>query len=205
MITNAALRGEWVAPDGKTIKLPQSGLTPNPEIESSLLGGLNETLASQIFQLITINDITQRTQPPVYYSGKNGDWLNDAQGNPIKSGGQEMRFNGLPPFLVEQAGERNFADSRFFLINEHALNITKTGLNQFGTNEQLEGILSQNKEFPLIIAVDGRKLFGELGVPNHAILITGYNPSTKEVTLADPNFPSITSTHDLQELFDATT
>ena len=163
-IVEAALSGSWRAPDGKEIKLPAAGLMPLPGIESSLLGGEERTLASQIFQLVTVNDILQRLNPPIIYSGKDGDILRSTEGKPVTIDGSDT-FKGLPPSLVEQAAERNFGDSEAFIVNKDLPGV-KTHMLQFGSAQELSQALTSAKQFPLLIPVDGRKIFGELGVPN---------------------------------------
>jgi hypothetical protein len=203
VVATTALTGQWTAPDGKQIKLDPKGLVPGEE-EMGLLGGYNRSLESQIFQLTMTNDILQRLKKPVFYTGTDDDTFTYANGEPAEFDGSK-RLIGLPLNDVEQAGERDFGDSDFFLVNSSMAkshNIPHGGLTEFGTVPDLEAQLRQTNKFPLLMAVDGRKLSG-MGVPDHAIRLLAYDPKTGYITVSDPNFPGTTSEVSVEELFEA--
>jgi hypothetical protein len=202
VVATAALTGQWTAPDGKPIKLDPRGLVPGSE-EAGFLNGIGRDEASQLFQLAITNDITQRLEEPIFYNGTAGDEVTSANGQPAAyEGGNQLI--GLPPDLVAQAGQRDFGDSNFFLMSGVMVesgNLPTNGLTEFPSSSALKAILSQSENYPMLMGVDGRKLFGADGL--HVIRILSEDPKSGNVTVSDPNFPSRTSEFSFQELYQA--
>ncbi len=70
MIATAALEGTWTAGDGKTIKIPKDSMTPGWEERKFPPEDFLRTHASQIFQVVALNDVGQREKVPTEFVQK---------------------------------------------------------------------------------------------------------------------------------------
>jgi len=77
MITTTALTGSWTAPDGKQIKIDANSLSPQPESGGHPPKDGDRSFATQVMNVVMVNDITQRRSPPEYYSQESSEGNND--------------------------------------------------------------------------------------------------------------------------------
>jgi hypothetical protein len=204
IVATAALTGQWTAPDGKQIKLDPNGLQLNADDEGAI-AGFNRDEASRVFQVTMVNDITQRQSTPIYFSGGTGEELTYANGRVANMGG-EHQLLGLPPSEVAKLAQRDFGDGNFFLINQQMVKADKlnpAGLTEFQSPSTLQWDLQHGGGFPYEIALNGQKLFGALGTPNHAIRLLREDPSNGDVTVSDPNLPRLTEGFTINQLYQA--
>jgi hypothetical protein len=127
MITSAAISGEWIARDGKTIKLDQDSLRAGPEERNYPPVDGWRSQASQIFQVVAINDFGQHRRMPLSFiqkeqsswpllrnmmafAGYRGEYWRLADG-------REVDFGGLGPEAVAEENQRLLGDSKVVLYN----------------------------------------------------------------------------------------
>jgi hypothetical protein len=87
ILSTTALTGQWVAPDGKTIKLDQGSMVPGVEERTNRPQDGQRSYATQLMNLALVNDTTQRRPDPLFYSmdkpsagGDTGERLKSADG-----------------------------------------------------------------------------------------------------------------------------
>ena len=128
MITSAALTGEWKAGDGKVIKVPNGSLKPGWEEEHFPPKNGLRSHASQVFQVVALNDVGQREKEPVEYVQKHqslsslffaiGQQYMPASEYLLPNGyevwrdkrGVETNFNGLSGRQIQEESKRLFGD-----------------------------------------------------------------------------------------------
>ncbi|MBA3859583.1 MAG: hypothetical protein C0507_21975 [Cyanobacteria bacterium PR.3.49] len=128
MITSAALEGKWTAPDGKVITIPEDSMTPGME-ESVFppVDGLR-THASQIFQVVALNDVGQREKEPKEFVQKPAGpasmfhtlashllpaseyWMPNGYEVWRDSSAKETAFMGLTGKQIQEESQRLFGD-----------------------------------------------------------------------------------------------
>lgn len=128
MITTAALTGEWRARDGKVIKMPKDSMTPGwEELFFPPVDGWR-THASQIFQVVALNDIGMRENDPKHFVHKptpeggyrhmltmkhlpwSEYWMPNGAEVWRDTRGREMPFNGVSGRQIQEASKRLFGD-----------------------------------------------------------------------------------------------
>lgn len=128
MITTAALEGKWTATDGKVITIPKDSMKPGFE-ESAFppVDGLR-THASQIFQVVALNDVGQREKEPKEFVQKPAGpssmlhtlasymlpaseiWMPNGYEVWRDASGAETAFGGLSGRQIQEESERLFGD-----------------------------------------------------------------------------------------------
>jgi hypothetical protein len=102
LITTTALTGSWTAPDGKNIKIDANSLVPQPESATHPPKDGDRSFATQVMNVVMVNDITQRRNPPEYYSQEASEGNND--------NGERLRYaNGteVPSYEDKTKGARS--------------------------------------------------------------------------------------------------
>jgi hypothetical protein len=148
MVVSAAVAGEWIAQDGKTIKLDKDSLNATGEETNYPPIDGWRSQASQIFQVTVLNDISQRTETPHSFLQKSqsgftplrtleaivgyrGEYWRDPNG-------AETKFRGLPPKYLADENERLLGDRNVVLNNVGVRSSSKQVLsNQVSTQQAL--------------------------------------------------------------------
>jgi hypothetical protein len=128
MITTAALNGEWKAGDGKVIKIPKDSMKPGWEEEIFPPKDGLRSHASQIFQVVALNDVGQREKEPLEYVQKpqpvtslfyalgqqflpaSEYWMPNGYEVWRDGKGQETQFAGLTGRQIQEESKRLFGD-----------------------------------------------------------------------------------------------
>lgn len=193
MIVQGALTGQYVAADGKVIKLDPSNYVPGREELDRIPQDGSRSNASQIFQAVALNDIFQRQNPPLTYvqgrpgengPGDSGERLVNADGKVVAN------FGGLGTKDMNDEAKRLIGEA--FCINNVASGFGD-GPTSFKTEQEMIDFIKKAQaegDLPLSIVVDANHpLFGA-GIENggfagHVVSITDYNPATGQVKISN--------------------
>lgn len=183
MIADAAITGEWTAPDGKKIKIPPQNLVPDAEARANPPDDGRRGFADQIFQAVSLNDVGQRETPPKYFASRPpeggadvGDFWTDENGKPLlrekkdKDGNVVRDDKGNPVMEPDRFGGLGYHEIndevRRLTGQEHAVIVSWNDgkLLTFDSEDELRNIIvdaQENNQMPLIIGVTGDDtLFG---------------------------------------------
>lgn len=87
IVVEGALTGTYTASDGVKVKVSADSLKPGKEETPTYPTGEDRSHASQIFQVLVTNDITQRRNPPA-------EFVQTTEGGTDEDGGERLRVNG---------------------------------------------------------------------------------------------------------------
>lgn len=128
MITTAALEGAWKSGDGKLIKIPDGSLKPGWEEQKFPPTDGLRSHASQIFQVVALNDVGQREKEPKEYVQKLAEagsilhalgsamlpwseyWMPNGYEVWKDASGKETAFQGLSGRQIQEESKRLFGD-----------------------------------------------------------------------------------------------
>jgi len=205
ILTQSALQGKYVAPNGRVIQLDRDSMEPvrngygKTDVARPLDG--NRSYATQVLNHAMVNEITQRREPPQFYKQLH----RDADGKPLRNGDSGERLiyaDGKPCFdsdgkLIDspdvsmddmaESMERFTGERDVFLMNDE-YGKDRQRMRSFGSPQELADRLKSGK-MPVIIYVNGRdEAFG--GSPNgehgaHVVTIRDYDPKTGMVTISN--------------------
>ena len=197
MLSSTALNSYYQSPDGKRISIDAQSLQPDHESASGETINAKRNDATQIFDLVAINNYWQRRVPPFSYvqrqstgAGDTGERLLNSFGQPIKtSDGRYLDQPSLDCVAMATIGKEVGIQGNFLIANR----ATDAGAGAIVSSatqldETLKDMLS--KGHPAMIFVhSGNKLFtGKYGVGGggwHVVTIDSYNPSTKTFHLSN--------------------
>jgi hypothetical protein len=128
MVASASITGEWIANDGKTIKLDPASLQAHGEEKNYPPVDGWRSQASQIFQVTAINDMSQRSPVPhSFLQESRSDWwairtVEAALGSRGEywrkdEDGLQTKFHGLPLKFVAEENKRLLGDSDVVIAN----------------------------------------------------------------------------------------
>lgn len=205
LIVTAAITGEWTAPDGRHITVDNSSFRPGTEERRLTYPDTGaRTHASQIFQLVAVNNAVQRRVPPQYYRQEaptntrdTGERLYDERNRPVmeEAGGRRVAVQqpSLTDNEIGQLGQR-LTNERSYLLT-HSSMPGGDGVRSISSEAQFQDVIEasiRDQQLPLTIGVDANHpSFRGNGLPGnrgqlHAVSLTGYNPATRQLTIEDP-------------------
>lgn len=202
MAATTAVTGKWTAPDGKVITIDQASLKPGSEEQTypPAKDG-NRTFATQVLNLVMVNDALQRRNPPQSYVQAapetpsdphdkrapvdTGERTLDANGNVVKdNSGRPISGPDITTSDIAQVSKRlNGA-------NAHVIDFTtgQGSVDSVLNENQLRHRLSQFKQqghFPITLGVDGAHWpitgIEQPGYGGHVVTIDGYDEKTGKV------------------------
>ncbi len=194
MITTVALTGEYVASDGKHIKIDQDSLTPGREESKLPPVEPGRTYATQLMTLAMVNDVLQRRMPPEYYSqgrvegiGDTGERVVNADGTPRATFPHEpgIWVPDLQALATRLDGRPNSV-----LANDTVLQ--SENLQRFGTEDEFKARLREMKEnhnLPAVIMVDVSDPIygwgGDRSKPGvwHMVIVDNYDENTGKIRM----------------------
>lgn len=209
MVTTTALTGEWKAPDGKTIKIDNQSLVPGKSERNENRDTNERSYATQITNVVMMNDVTQRREPPQYYAqgpagaGDNGERIYNRFNDPSSAVQQTvtdshghqtttpMKRPDVTNAEIAAEAQRLSGGREFYLNGSNQGN--GNGTFHARTQEEFEQHLKQMKDqhqFPGIVTVDSGDQpigCGGQGSPNdHVVCVTGYDEKNHTVEICDP-------------------
>jgi len=196
ILTEAATTGQWVAPDGKVIKLDKLSLIPKPESGIGQPIDTERSYATQIMNNILANDIHQRKENPETYvqlqdRDKAGHRLRfDDDGERVFSkSGKEVKFpdgtNERSPMVDDlEIGaqiKRLTGETGVVITNKHMIEgmqevpikhskMELKDVVRVSTQKEFIESLKKMKEenqFPVILGLDGSDKSLSRGLPPH--------------------------------------
>jgi hypothetical protein len=197
MLSSTALNSYYQASDGKRISVDAQSLQPDHESASGETMNAKRNYATQIFDLVAINNYWQRRIPPFSYvqrqstgAGDTGERLLNSFGQPIKtSDGRYLDQPSLDCVAMAKIGTEVGIKENFLIANR----ATDAGAGAIVSSatqldETLKDMLS--KGHPAMIFVhSGNKLFtGKYGIGGggwHVVTIDSYDPSKKTFHLSN--------------------
>ncbi|CAN5951442.1 unnamed protein product [Sphagnum jensenii] len=205
-----AVTGQWVAPDGKVIKIDPASLKPGGEESDYPPADGARSYTTQVLNVVMVNDITQRRNPPQFYRQENadggfvgdtGERLYDANGNCIK---EKVMDPNDPKKWIDQPineptvteGELTQSGKRIMGRDYEIIAATQPdiGVQDVSSPEALQHLVKQKADqgkLPMTVSVDGNhppfvdKDKQEQGYGPHVVTIDGYNPATGEVHISN--------------------
>ncbi len=167
VLVQVATNGYYIAPDGKKIVVDPASLRPDREAARGMVDGSRD-YASQLLQLVMLNNYYQRLNPPQFLRSvppdnfaHTGDVIVDQNGNVIEE------FPGLTVGAMRQIGEQMFGDSSYIVDGR-----------QFKNTKDMEAYLQKMKQqgnWPAAVIVWGC----------HVVSVRDYNPATGKYTLSN--------------------
>jgi hypothetical protein len=226
IVTTTALTGQWVAPDGKTIKLDQGSMVPGVEERSNRLQDGQRSYATQLMNLALVNDTTQRQANPMFYSmdkpsagGDNGERLKFADGRDVTKddlfhNGDKTAWNST----FVKASDISLSAGR--LTGEHDVVIANKDAERSPAlvNVESEQSLAQalkeqkaNGHWPAIVLVNAADpMFKDAVGANvgadswHVLSVTDFDEKTNQVKLSNQWGKANDITTDVSSLYRAT-
>jgi hypothetical protein len=206
VMTTTALTGQWVAPDGKVIKIDEGSLVPGREERNNPPNDGERSYATQLMNLALVNDVEQRKVPPMFYSagkpegqGDTGERLKFADGQDVTKddlfhSGDKTKWNAPAVWSsdIADSAKRLTGDTNFVIVGKDAEDSQQ--LLHVGSPEELARTLSELKKqgnLPAIIQVDANDtLFNGSGDPTkpnswHVVSIVGFDEKTGKVKLSN--------------------
>ncbi len=128
MITTASLEGQWKSGDGKVITIPKEGFKPGWEEQKFPPTDGLRSHASQIFQVVALNDVGQREKEPKEFVQKLAEvgsifhaigshmlpwseyWMPNGYEVWRDKAGKETAFQGLWGNQIQEESKRLFGD-----------------------------------------------------------------------------------------------
>ncbi len=225
IVATAALTGQWVAPDGKVIKLDSNSLLPGPEERNFPPNDSERSYATQLMNQVLVNDVGQRKMPPMFYSQEKpqgradtGERLRYADGtdvptDAIRRNGDQAPWNRPDVTCgdMTESARRLTGDSNFVIVGRGV--DSEANLVSVGSAQELGQALSAMKasgKLPAIIMVDiNDPLFNGAGDPRkepnwHVISVVGYDEKTGKVKLSNQWGIANDITADLNDLYRTT-
>lgn len=195
VIATTALHGQWRAPDGKLIRIDSGSLQPGLEEAKSVAHGTpidhKRSYASQIFQVVAVNDGLQRRNPPEFYHN-----LPNATGTTeevVDAHGRTRRnVPGMPNDEIQDVCTNITGDTRNLIhrrnpddpIDPHLVQVKDVNDLRFHLSR-----LDNQHDFPIIAFMnsDARAIRGS-GNPSaasHVVCIIGYDQETHKVRISN--------------------
>jgi hypothetical protein len=202
VVAGAALHGSWKAPDGKTIRIDSGSLQPGVEESRSVAHGTPidhlRSYASQIFQVMAVNDALQRRHPPEFYRNlpNRSDSMErvvDANGKLLlDNDGRYRKVPGLPIDEIQQVTTSITGDRRNLIHKRDADDPIDRNLVQVKDVSDLRSHLSRldnQKDFPIIaLMTSDARAFGRSGNAEampHVVCIIGYDQEKHQVRISN--------------------
>ncbi|HEY9776459.1 MAG TPA: hypothetical protein V6C81_22045 [Planktothrix sp.] len=216
MISSTALNSYYQAKDGKRIKIDAQSLEPDSEAATGETAEQKRNYATQIFDLVSINNYWQRRSPPMSYiqrqstgAGDTGERMLNSFGQAIKkSDGSYLDQPSLDCRAMATIGKEVGIKDQFLVANR----ATDAGAGAIvGSEGQLKDTLLHilGEGHPAMIFVhSGNKLFtGKYGVGGggwHVVTIDGYDPVTQKFHLCNQWGSKNDQNVSVADLYDAT-
>lgn len=202
MIVTAAITGQWTAPDGKVIKIDRGSLIPDAEAANALTLDGDRSFASQIFNVVAINDILQRENPPRSYR-------ESPPTRPEDRANRSQVFDDNGKLIGDFQGltARQIQDQITRLTGDRGVVITSPR-DEADLRRQLQE-LKERGQLPALIVVDANHPTFSMQ-PNHTggrwhmIAINDYDPATGKVTIDNQWGSGHDHKVDASQLFEAT-
>jgi hypothetical protein len=208
MIASGATLGRWTSTDGQVIRLDRTTLLPGVEERMNPTPDGARTQASQLFQVVALNDIYQHLDRDLRFVNRPGDptFIRDedvgerlqyADGRPMinsrgRNLGRQQVFPGIPATLLAEEADR-LGQPGTVLFNRQLG--YAPGTREFNNPQELHNLLAQtarNGGFPVMVFVDvNNPQFKEQYRPNstepggHFVSITGYDPITQRIQVSN--------------------
>ncbi|MBZ0185620.1 MAG: hypothetical protein K8F91_05155 [Candidatus Obscuribacterales bacterium] len=195
MVATTALDGKWTASDGKQIVLRPQDLQPGLEEGTFPPPDNQRSYATQIMNLVSGNDVTQRRMPPQFYgqgrstaTNRTGETLTYADGSKVGNG----KFNGVYAHEFTDVGRRLNGEDNFTIVHRD-LN-EGAGVRHVASEADLTRTLTEMRnggKLPAVIQVDvNDPAFGGTGNPStrgkwHVVSVTGFDPTTGRATISN--------------------
>jgi hypothetical protein len=197
MVSSTALNGYYRAVDGKRIAIDAQSLEPDKEAIGGETRDHRRNYASQVFDLIAINNYWQRHFPPFSYiqrestgAGDTGERLLNAFGQAVRSrDGSYLHQPNLDCRAMVAIGRELGIKQDFLVANSKTDNAAGVLVN---SEEKLGQTLKNmlNDGHPAMVFVhSGNKLFtGKYGIGGggwHVVTIDSFDPSTGKFHLSN--------------------
>lgn len=214
VIATTALTGQWVAPDGKVIRIDPRSLEPNRDERLDVPADNKRSEASKMFQIAALNDVGQRFAHPLYFQQRatgsereTGGYWGDEHGRFAKE------FVGVNSQGITQESQRLSGDHDPFVMMNSRVRRDHSGLITFSSASQL-GQQLQHTDFehkPAVLVVNAydpvfTKHNPQIGVQvNHVVSIVDYNAATHRAQIDDQHGKRRDQWVNLSDLYRATT
>ncbi len=208
MAATTAIKGEWTAPDGKVIKVDNNSLAiaPFSEEQNQPPKDGERSYATQVLNVVMINDCTQRRVPPQYYQQQvpdgsvpadTGERLYGADGKLVTAkvmngDGQQMDVPVAAPYVTD--GELTSLGKRLYHKNYDSIGVNDESIgvenvNSPGTLELKVKQMQDQGKLPITMGVDcNHKPITnneQPGFGGHVVTIDGYNPVTHQIHISN--------------------
>ncbi len=218
IVSSSALNGCYKASDGAIIKLDANSMQPDSEVAGGQTLDNKRNYASQIFDLVAINNYWQRQHPPLTYIEGRPTGQGDTGERLVKSNGAYARDNQgnelHQPFLDCRAmitiGRELGIKTPFLIANQSA--DAASGMlvgSEKQLGERLQALQGEGRLPAVIFVHSGNKLFtgsyGEGGSGGwHVITVDNYDAKTGTVHISNQWGSANDRTVSVNDLYDAT-
>jgi len=201
MIVSCSINGYWDAPDGKRITVASGPLgsvtmSPGREERATYPADGERSHASQIFNLVAVNEATQRRVPPQFYrqdtvnnATDSGERVYDRNGQPVyetvNGRRQRVQAPSLSDAEIAAIGFRTTGENNYYLCHSRFGDIANVG-SIHSTQELIDTIqrMKRDGKLPATIGLDmNHPGLGGTGLARdkdrwHCLSVTDYDPAT---------------------------
>ena len=217
MVSSTALNGYYQAPDGKRISIDAKSLRPDVESTGGETTDSKRNYATQVFDLVSINNHWQRQHPPFSYVQREPTNDNDTGERLLNAWGKETRDeNGkvldhpnLDCRAMSEIGREVGIKETFLIANAKAAEPAGAVIDS--PEELAAKIKSMLAEgHPAMLFVEaGNKLFtgkfdDNAGEGWHVVTVDSYDPSTGKFHMSNQWGAANDQNVSLADLYDAT-
>jgi hypothetical protein len=218
IVSAAALDGCYHASDGVTVKLDANSMQPDTEAIGGQTVDNKRNYASQLFDLVAVNNDWQRQHPPMHYvegrptgQGDTGERLLTASGRVATDNqGNELHSPFLNCGAMRTIGKELGIKNQFLIANASAAEASGILVrSDADLGEKLQALKGEGGLPAVIFVHSGNKLFtgsyGEGGSGGwHVITVDAYDEKAGTVHISNQWGAANDRTVSLHTLYDAT-
>jgi hypothetical protein len=200
MAATTAIDGKWTAPDGKVINIDRNSLIPGAEEKKYPPADSGDrTFATQVLNLVMVNDALQRRNPQQSYvqgeqhrskhSFDTGERIRDANGNEVKdSANKPIGGPDVTDHEIAQESRRLNGNDTHFVGVHDGLSSVDSVYNENQLKHRLSQFQQQG-QLPIILGVDGCHwpIAGveRPGYGGHVVTVDGYDQKTGKIHITN--------------------
>jgi len=231
MLEQASTKGQYTAPDGKVIKLDPRAMQPISGLDSPTPADNTRSYTTQVLNHTMVNEMSQRRNPPEYYTQLTGGVDENGQRLRQNDSGERLRAGsfdgtnitdskgGSQPkasiYDMNQAMQRYTGEKGTIAVEGNTFGADPEARNMttFKNPQELAAEIQKAQRegrLPLIIMVDGNhpSMYGRPGQSRewgaHVVSIRGYDPATGQVEISNQWGKGNDRNIDINTLYQAT-
>ncbi len=217
MVSSTALNGYYQAPDGKRISIDAKSLRPDEEAAGGETKDDKRNYATQVFDVVSINNYWQRQHPPFSYvqreplnASDTGERLLNAWGKETRDeNGKVLDHPNLDCRAMQEIGREVGIKETFLIANAKTAEPAGAVIDspeELAT--RIKGMLAEGHPAMLFVEA-GNKLFtgkfdGNAGEGWHVVTVDSYDPSTGKFHMSNQWGAVNDQNVSLADLYDAT-